>query len=1001
MSFSEAKTVEQPILNWLTRPELGWRYESQKEVENRYRENEMEVLLLPILRRKLKDLNGEVIMDDARADQIIQKLRAERDNQEWLSWMRNEKTHQVTPNEKYQRVRIVDYNDPGNNYFLCTNQFRVAGKNRRRTDILLFVNGIPVVNIEAKTTTRNMEKYDWREGAKQIGDYSRDVPQLYYSNAFTCGVNEHRMCYGVPGTKFHTWQQWRDPGPHTFVDPFDEMKCGVYGLFDQGNLLDLIRNFIVFDTEKGEIIKKISRYQQFRAANELVHRSLQMDKPRGWRRGIVWHTQGSGKSLTMLFASKKLWNHPEMAQPTVIIVVDRDQLQDQMAGQLYRTNTENCRVARDKNDLLDLLNDGDGYRSMIVTIMHKFDRYDHFQTGRSNLVMLVDEAHRTQYGEFAMNMRAAVPNASLFGFTGTPLELNDRNTPLAFRRELEPDRYERYMDRYSISDAIRDGATLPISFQPRVTEWKLWGKPLDDEFMKMFAHLSEGERAALKSQEARLEVILKLPERITRIAEDAAEHFAQKVQPNKWKAMLVCYDKETCALYKAALDRFLEPEASICIFSEDPEKDVEIVKQHFLGDRERKKAIDDFIKEKPSDPQELADPKNRYKRAEIIIVCDMLLTGFDAPVVQTMYLDKGLKDHTLLQAIVRVNRPYGEIKKHGLIIDYFGVFENLNDALNFDREELGEVAFPYSQFRERFKEELEKLLTLFKDVDRSGTHRSMMKSLSILNKDEAACDAFETGFRNLKILYEALQPDAFLRDYEPEYIWLCKLWMAYRKKFYPLERFEISEEDGAKTRELIRKHVYMEDLKKDFPVYHLDAEYLTKIKDYNPDAKALDIEAMLSAELKIHLEADEEFEPLSEKMKWIIARKRNGTLAGIRLIQELEKLAKEVIELAEESKRPIEESITKAAKNSALYLLDEEGATQVADAILKKANELCFEGWFLKEEMETTLYREFTILLAQNFRSAELHKKDKAFVDHIIKLLKKVRYKATGTGGDA
>lgn len=998
MSFSEAKTVENPILDWLTSPELNWRFEDQSSVVKHYRENEVEALLLPLLRQNLKDLNPDVITEDARADQILLRLRAERDNAEWLSWMRNEKTHQFASDEQYQRINLIDYDDPEKNDFLATNQFWIEGKNRRRTDILLFINGIPVVNIEAKTTTRQVEQYDWREGAKQTGDYSRDVPRLYSSNAFVCGVNEHRLFYGVPGTKFHAWHQWRDPSPHTSIDDFDEMKCGVFGLFDQGNLLDLIQNFIVFDKDKGETVKKIARYQQFRAANELVNRSLEMAKPRGWRRGIVWHTQGSGKSLTMLFASKKLWNHPTLEQPTVIIVVDRDQLQDQMAGQLYRTNTENCRIAQNRNDLLDLLKEGDGYRGIIVTIMHKFDRYEAFKTQRTNMVMLVDEAHRTQYGDFAMSMRATIPNASLFGFTGTPLELNDRNTPVAFGREIGPDRYEKYMDKYSIADAIRDGATIPIGFEPRVTEWKLWGKELDLKFEKMFAHLSEKERAALKSREAKLELILKLPERIEQIAQDMAEHFAQKIRPNQFKAMLVCYDKETCALYKGALDKVLEPEASICVFSEDPKKDEEIVKQHYLGDSERKKAIGDFIKEKPKDPEELSDPKNRYCRAEMIIVCDMLLTGFDAPIVQAMYLDKGLQNHTLLQAIARVNRPYNEIKKHGLIIDYFGVFENLNEALNYDLDELGEIAFPFSQFRDQFQDEIKALTNLFKEVDRSGTHESMMKALSFLNKNEEACDQFETGFRNVKILYEALQPDEFLIKHEKEYIWLCKLWMAYRKKFYPLERYEISEEDGAKTRVLIQKHIYMEDLKKDFPVYQLDAEYLTKIKDYNPDAKALDIEAMLAAELKISLDNDEDFEPLSEKLKRIIAQKRNGTLAGIRLVEELEKVSIEFVALKEESKRPVRESIAKAALKEALYLLDEESAFDIADAVLLKADELCFENWFSKEEMDTTLYREFTILLVQSFKKYELHKKGKLFIDRTIKLLKKVRFSGIEKG---
>jgi hypothetical protein len=489
-----------------------------------------------------------------------------------------------------------------------------------------------------------------------------------------------------------------------------------------------------------------------------------------------------------------------------------------------------------------------------------------------------------------------------------------------------------------------------------------------------------------------------------------AEHFKQHVQPNGFKAMLACYDKETCVLYKAALDKLLGPEVSLCIFSEAPKEDGELIKAHYLGDATRKKAIDEFKKPKPEKPEELAKPENRFRKVELFIVCDMLLTGFDAPILQTLYLDKGLRNHTLLQAIARVNRPYNELKngwgedgtqgRGGLVIDYFGVFENLNEALNFDKNELGTIAYPFSLLRERFKLEIGLLSDLFKDVDRTGSYESLMKALTFLNQNEPARDKFEELYRNVRILYEALQPDEFLADYEREYAWLTKMWMAYRKKFYPAERFEISAEDGGKTRELIRQNVSMEELKKDFPTYELNEQYLSKLKDEPPDAKALDIEAMLAAELRIRLGEDEDYQPLSERLKQIVSNKRQGTLAGIALIAELSKLAEEVVRLTEERKLPLRDQIAKTAweRNPAAKA---GAADDVADGILAKADEFCFPNWFQKDDVDTTLYREFTILLAGKFGNLGLHGKGKDFVDRCIKLLKRARYVGKGPKGGA
>jgi type I restriction enzyme R subunit len=1008
---NEERTVEDPLIEWLQSPELGWRYENAKAVAREYRArradgavDEREVLLLPILKERLIALNAGIILDDEDAERVISRLRNLRDNGEWLAWLRGEHSLNLTLGDTDKNIRLIDYENIDANDFLATNQFRVEGVGGNiRTDVLLFVNGIPIVNIEAKTTGRDWH-VDWTEGAKQCGRYSREAPQLYYSNAFCCSVNELVFRYGVPGTKFHTWHEWRDPSPHTHIPEQDRMRRAVYGLLDRGNLLDIVRNFIVFETEQGQPVKKVARYQQFAAANEIVRRSLELDQEQEWRRGLVWHTQGSGKSLTILFAAKKLWHHSKLQQPTILVVVDRDQLQNQMFGQFIRTNTETSCIAENRDHLVTLLSEGDGYRGIIVTIMHKFSGHEKFAVPRRNVIALIDEAHRSQEGEFGKWMRATLPEASLFGFTGTPIENTDHNTPKAFGRVLGKDAsgtelIERYMQpggRYSIADAIRDGATKPIHYEPRLSDWSVWGEKLDAVFEREFAHLPEGEREKLKSENARLEVILKLPKRIALIAEDVAKDFAERVRPNRFKAMLVCYDKETCVLYKEAIDELLGPEVALPVYSEDPKKDSAAVKLHYLGDADRRKAIDEFKKERPQDEAERAKPDNRWRNVEILIVCDMLLTGFDAPIVETMYLDKGIRDHLLLQAIARVNRPYNDLKQYGVVLDYYGLFDKLDEALSFDKNELGEVAFPFTRLREQFKIEMQWLMELFADFPKNADYENIKyRILPWLNANEPAREKYEHGYRNLSLLWESLHPDRFLVEYEAHYLWLGRVWMYYVKAFYKSAqtKYETDPADGAKTRELIRRHVDVDQIKRDMPTYVLDADYLTQIKDDPPDAKALDIEAMLASELQLRLGEDAEFQPLSERLKRIVQQKRNGTLAGLALLKELEDLTRETVALVQESQRPLLESFARAAQERVTGLSDDD-AGKIAAALIQKADELLFAGWLEQDHIDVELFRAFTILLAKDFPSAGLHRRDQNFVARCIKLLRKAGYRA-------
>ena len=623
--FNEETTVEREIIDHLKAPALGWTYRSREQV-TALRQDEREVLLLPLLREKLRQLNPTILADEARVDAIITKLRACRDNQQWLAWLQNGVNYKFDPAENAQDVRLIDFDNLDANDWWVTNQFPVEGNSPRRPDIVLLINGIPVVVIEAKTASRN--KPDWREGAKQLGMYAREIDQLFYTNAYGVGVNETRMMYGVPGRRLQFWLQWRDPWPHN-IDEFDEMKVSLYGLFDKANMLDFIRHFIIFITKDGRTDKVVVRYQQYLAVRDILGRATDLSLPPGKRRGLIWHTQGSGKTLTMIFAARSLWEDPKLQQPTVILLVDREQLGDQMDRELMATGTENVHVAASKRDLEAKLT-GD-YRGVILTTVHLFEGMPkHVTKQRQNVVVMADEAHRTQERDLGTYMRAAVDGASLFGFTGTPIERDDHNTPVAWGQVKDDGTIERYMGRpYTITDALRDGVVKPIHWQPRVTDWQLYGQKLDLAFKREFGHLPEAEQNKLVSQSSTLDVLLKLPKRIAQIADDVVEHFNEHVRPNGFKAMLVCKDKETVRLYAEALRARLGDEAVQAVISEAPQNDPDAVKMLYLGDAKRKKLLGEFLVPAKSDLPEHQD--KAYRKVELLVVCDMLLTRLRRP----------------------------------------------------------------------------------------------------------------------------------------------------------------------------------------------------------------------------------------------------------------------------------------------------------------------------------------------------------------------------------
>ena len=503
------------------------------------------------------------------------------------------------------------------------------------------------------------------DAAKQIhDDYEKDTPELFACNTFSVATDGKDLHYGAIQVPIDKWGPWM-PEESPAMAGLNDFQKSAGSLLRPEVVLDIMAHFILFATDqKKRRIKVVCRYQQYEGANKIVQRVL-AGSP---RKGLIWHFQGSGKSLLMVFAAQKMRLQAALRNPTVLIVVDRVDLDAQISATFHASDIPNLVKAESRQDLENLLRQDT--RKIIITTIYKFGEADGVLNDRSNIVALVDEAHRTQEGDLGMKMRAALPNAFLFGLTGTPVNRRDRNTFYAFGADEDE---HGYMSRYGFEESIRDGATLPLHFEPRLVEFHIDRDAIDAAYAELTGDLSDLDREMLTRAAARIAVLVKVPDRIEKICVDVARHFLEKVHPNGFKAMLVTFDQESCLLYKAQLDHFLPPEASEIVISVSGKEREDSRYRQYKRDRDEEEKLLDRFRD-PNDP------------LQILIVTAKLLTGFDAPILQAMYLDKPMRDHTLLQAITRTNRTYGGMKTHGLIVDYLGVFDDIAKSLEFDEE---------------------------------------------------------------------------------------------------------------------------------------------------------------------------------------------------------------------------------------------------------------------------------------------------------------------------
>lgn len=824
--FNEDNTIEQMVI--ATLQDNGWKYIPSDQLPRMY----SDVLVEPMIKEALIRLNPEIAAEPSRADEVIYKLR---------TLILSVQAHNlVTQNELFKKLIFEENSYPFGengrmipirffgtlkkeslalNEYVVTNQWIYPqAEGGKRLDIVLLINGFPVTVGELKTPVRSA--ITWLDAAGDISAYEKSIPAMFVTNIFNFATEGKCYRYGSINMPINMWGPWHT-ATHKTEGGLADVKISMEDMITPEKVMDIFQFFTMFAADKKyRKYKIICRYQQFEGANMIVDRVVA-----GYpKKGLIWHFQGSGKSLLMVFAAQKLRMNPELKNPTVVIVDDRIDLETQITATFNASDIPNLTSASTKEELISFFR-GD-MRKILITTIFKFGEVSGELNARDNIIVMVDEAHRTQEGDLGEKMRMALPNAFFFGLTGTPINRVDKNTFATFG--AEEDR-TGYMSRYSFSDSIRDGATLPLHFEPVPVELHVDKDKLDREFDAMTdeAGLSKEEKSEL-SRRVNMKAIMYNPARIRKVCEHIAKHFKEKIEPNGYKGQVVVYDRECCLMYKDVLDELLGEEATTIVM--DTNNDKEDRYKKYRRDRDQESKVLDYFR----------DPHSPLK---LVIVTAKLLTGFDAPILQVMYLDKPMKDHTLLQAICRTNRTYDQGKTHGLIVDYIGIFDDVAKALDFDETSMRRIITNIEEIKKQLPALLKKCLRYFMGIDRTiEGWEGLMAAQECLptNKEK---DAFAADYRVLNRAWDALSPDSFLSPYKVDYQWLSRVYESVK----PTDGRGglIWASLGAKTIELVHQNVIVGEADEDMDILSMDADliddFLEKQKDLKKTTKKVEI----------------------------------------------------------------------------------------------------------------------------------------------------------------
>jgi type I restriction enzyme R subunit len=983
-----------------------------------------EVVLVTRLRDAIDKLNPN-ISQDAKEDALKKVLRTESPN----AIINNETFHRYltdgvdvemrTENGiRGEKIYIVDFENPENNEFVAINQFTVVeGNQNKRPDIILFVNGLPLVVIELKNAVD--ENANLKSAFNQLQTYKQAIPSLFTYNSLLVISDGWDARCGTITSDYGRFMTWKTKDGQTTADHLQpQMEVMFHGMLNKHTLLDLIRQFIVFEKSDSKTLKKVAAYHQYYAVNKALESTVTASGSNGDRRGgVIWHTQGSGKSLSMVFFSGKLIIEPRMENPTLVILTDRNDLDEQLhetftnCQQLLRQEPQKAESRKELRQLLKVASGG-----IVFTTIQKFMPMptDIVQpenenvvnepsveyigadiqalSERKNIVVIADEAHRSQYDfidGFAKHLRDALPNATFIGFTGTPIETTDKNTQAVFGN---------YVDIYDIQQAVNDKATVPIFYESRLAKVHF----NEDEKVSLdeqFEELTEGEelsnRQQMRAKWTRLEAIVGNPNRLQKIAEDLVYHFEQRNAVLEGKAMIVCMSRRICVeLYEAIIKiRPLwhsddDDKGTIKVIMTGSSSDALNMQAH-IRNKPRRKAIGDRLKN-PSDSLKL------------VIVRDMWLTGFDAPCLHTLYVDKPMRGHNLMQAIARVNRVFTEGKEGGLVVDYLGIAQELKTALADYTASGGEGKPTLDQ-----ELAVAKMLELHEAIDYQLRHFDWRKFFTLTPEEklkfipvivdyifsqENGEQSFTENTKNLLKAFAISVPHERAMAIRDD----VALFQAIKSRLVKIsdrnEGGKTDEEMETAIKQIISEAITTDNVIDIFDaaglkkpnIEILDERFLQELKDLPQKNLAVELlKKLLKDEIKkrtkINLVESKKF---SEMLEDAIKRYHNG------MIDTVEFLEKVLIPFAEQMKEADKRGdklgldyreyafyTALEVNNSAVAVLGDDILKHIAQELLKTVRNSTTIDWTIKESVQSALRRNIRRILRLHGYPPDLQEK--------------------------
>ena len=914
--FNEENTVEQMFIN--AAGKCGWIYVEPQFVPRL----PDEVLVVQWLMEALLALNP---ITPEQAEQVIYKLRA-------CITSGGSSDELITANDKFRKLLFEENSYPfgenGDNinirFFakaddayknrcIVTNQWEYPRKSKeggKRLDLVYVINGIPMVVGEAKTPVK--ASVTWADGAADIMHYQKSIPEMFVPNILTFASEGRELQYASIGCPVDKWGPW-------FAD--EERKHGTLedaehnyvSLMTPERLLDIYRFYSVFTgTSRGGKIKIVCRYQQYLGGEAIVQRVLSTyTNGSGPRKGLIWHFQGSGKSWLMVFAAQKLRRQEVLKAPTVVIVDDRIDLEDQITGDFTRAEIPNIDSISSKQELEEKIHQ----RKILITTIFKFGDLSDGEVidDRDNIILLMDEAHRTQEGDLGKKMRTALPNAFFFGLTGTPINRNDHNTFACFG--AEEDKYG-YISKYTFQNSVEDRATLELNFKTVPVEMHLDNANLQKEFDELTDQISEEDKNELVRRTS-VEAFFTAEKRINDVCKYIVTHFREYVEPTGMKAQVVVYNRECCVKYKKALDALLGTDDQTTIVMHTSGDKADDYKAYKRSRDEEKKLLDQF-----------RDPLSPLK---FVIVTSKLLTGFDAPILQCMYLDKPMKNHTLLQAICRTNRTYNENKKCGLIVDFVGVFEDVAKSLAFDEETVKTIVKNIDEIKGLIPTFMQQCIKFFPGVDRTiGGWEGLTAAQQCL-KDDQVKTSFGRHFARLNKAWEIVSPDSYLTVFQNDYTWLAQVYQSVR----PVSGGNlIWTLLGAKTIEIIHRNIETIDIGTPLEDLVVDSDVIDAVLEDEKarEKKIVEIEKMLRLRLGEH-KGDPNFKKFAEKLDELRERMAQNLISSIDFLKQLLVLAKDLLE---EEKKKAEPQDKRAQARAALTDLFQSIKTEETPIIVEQ-----------------------------------------------------------------